>query len=260
MVPGIRIRALALALSCPLAAGPAEARLTQAQLSGVAAAPPPDARVPGELRFEDAVSGRVLPLTEALGARPVLLLPVDYTCANTCDPMLALSGAALAATGLRLGSEAGLVLVGIDPRDRAEDARRMLAQAAPAEAATALVGDAASVAALLRALGYGIVYDAGTDGFAHPAAALLLAPDGRVARVLSPLALNGRDLRLALVEAGQGRVGTLADRLALLCYGYDAVKGVYTPLIRRILSVAAALTILAIALGVLVLALRERRA
>ncbi len=54
-----------------------------------------------------------------------------------------------------------------------------------------------------RALGYAYAYDRDTDTYAHPAGALVLAGDGRVARVLSPLAMTGRDLRLALVEAAR---------------------------------------------------------
>jgi protein SCO1 len=79
------------------------------------------------------------------------------------------------------------------------------------------------------------------------------------ARVLSPLALTGRDLRLALTEAGEGRVGGLTDRLALLCYGFDAARGLYTPLIQRILTVAGLVTILAIGLLILGLSRLTRR-
>lgn len=244
-------------------AGPAAARLNRTELARVAAAPAPDARVPLDLVFGDAGRGGTTTLGAALGGRATLMLPVDYTCGNVCDPMLAMSGTALAATGLVAGRDYGLVLVGIDPRDDAAAARRMLEAdlGTPARAAkaTALVGDEAAVARLTRTLGYGFVYDEGTDGFAHPAAAMLLTGDGRVVRVLSPLALNGRDLRLALVEAGEGGTGGLTDRLALLCYGYDAATGIYTPLIRRILSAAAAATILAMALGLLILSRRPRR-
>ncbi|WP_245930633.1 SCO family protein [Methylobacterium radiodurans] len=235
-------------------------------MARVALAPPPDARAPLDLVFTDAGEGRSLTLAEAAGGRPVLLLPVDYTCGNVCDPMLSLSAAALVATGLAEGREYGFVLVGLDPRDDAAAARRMLSEAlgdAPSPARPrALVGSAEAVAALTRALGYGFVPDLGTDSIAHPAAAILLTPEGRVAHTLSPLALNGRDLRLALVEAGEGRTGTLSDRLALLCYGFDAAKGVYTPLVRRILAVAGAATVLGIALLVILLARagRARRA
>ena len=239
------------------------ARLAQNDLARVGVTPAADARVPLGLAFTDAESGPTT-LGTALGERAVLLLPLDYTCANVCDPMLAMTGAALAATGLAPGRDVSFVLVGLDPRDDVAAARRMLhddgggrskagVSEASVSAARALVGAAPAVAALTAALGYRFVVDRDTDSIAHPAAAILLTPEGRVARILSPLALNGRDLRLALIEAGEGRGSTLADRLTLLCYGYDAVRGIYTPLIERILSLAAAATVLAIALGVFLL-------
>jgi len=248
--------------------GPALARLAQNDLARVGVTPAPEARVPLGLAFTDAERGPTT-LGAALGERAALLLPVDYTCANVCDPMLAMTGAALAASGLRPGRDVSFVLVGLDPRDDVAAARRMLddegsgvsreggseggvSEGSPS-AARALVGAAPAIADLTAALGYRFVVDRDTDSIAHPAAAILLTPEGRVARILSPLALNGRDLRLALIEAGEGRGSTLADRLTLLCYGYDAVRGVYTPLIERILSVAAVATILAIGLGVLLL-------
>ncbi|SDA09458.1 protein SCO1/2 [Methylobacterium sp. UNC378MF] len=240
-----------LALGLILGPEPATARLVQAELARVALAPPPGARVPLDLAVTDARTGQPTTLGQALGGRAALLLPVDYTCGNVCDPMVSMSAEALGATGLP-AEDYALVLVGIDPRDDPAAARRMLAETLGDRDASlrprALVASDTALARLRGALGYTAVYDAGTDSFAHPAAAVLLAADGRVAQVLSPLALTGRDLRLALTEAGEGRVGNLADRLTLLCYGYDAARGVYTPLIQRILTVAGIVTILAIAL------------
>jgi protein SCO1 len=241
-------------LGLSLAARPACARLAQDDLARVAVAPPPDARAPLDLAATDARTGQATTLGRALGSKPALLLPVDYTCGNVCDPMVSMSADALAATGLAR-TEYALVLVGIDPRDDAAAARRMikdtLGDRAAAISPTLLVVTEPALLRLTGALGYTAIYDAGTDSFAHPAAALLLAGDGRVARVLSPLALTGRDLRLALTEAGEGRVGSLTDRLALLCYGFDAARGIYTPLIQRILTVAGIVTILAIGLLIL---------
>ncbi|MGH1569915.1 electron transporter [Methylobacterium sp. P31] len=201
---------LLVLLGAVLAAGPAGARLAQVDLARVAVAPPPGARAPLDLGATDALIGQATTLGQALGGRAALLLPVDYTCGNVCDPMVSLSADALAATGLAPDDYA-LVLVGIDPRDDAAAARRMLKETLGDRAAIvrprALIVSDAALARLTGALGYTMVYDAGTDSFAHPAAALLLAGDGRVARVLSPLALNGRDLRLALTEAGEGRIG-----------------------------------------------------
>ena len=246
-----RIRGALVALGLCLGMAPASARLVQSDLARVAVAPPPGARAPLDLAVTDARTGKATTLGDALAGRPALLLPVDYTCGNVCDPMVSMSADALAATGLA-PDEYALVLVGIDPRDDAAAARRMLSETLGDRATSVrpvpLIVSDANLATLTGAFGYASVYDAGTDSFAHPAAALLLAGDGRVARVLSPLALTGRDLRLALTEASEGRIGGLGARLTLLCYGYDAARGVYTPLVQRILTAAGVVTILAIGL------------
>lgn len=253
-------RRLALAAILSFApAGLAEARLGRAELDQVALAPKPGAQAPLDLPVTDAATGRATRLGAVLDGRPALLLPVDYTCANVCDPMVGLSGDALAKTGLAPGDRR-LILFGIDPKDDAATARARIAAiwGDRPEWPVTLVADAAGIARLTGDLGYRYAYDQAGDSFAHPAAALLLTGDGRLARVLSPLALDGKDLRLALTEAGEGQVGSLSDRLALLCYGYDAARGVYTPLIGRILTVAGVGTILAIG-GLILILIRVRR-
>jgi protein SCO1/2 len=221
--------AVVLTLAVLFVSGPACARLNPSELARVAVAPPEGAQAPLDLKVTDALTGQATTLGQALAGRPALLLPVDYTCGNVCDPMVSMSADALAATGLA-PDDSALVLVGIDPRDDAAAARRMLKDTLGERVTSvrpkALIVSDAALARLTGTLGYTAVYDPGTDSFAHPAAALLLAGDGRVARVLTPLALTGRDLRFALTEAGEGRIGGLADRLALLCYGYDAARGV----------------------------------
>jgi protein SCO1/2 len=64
----------------------------------------------------------------------------------------------------------------------------------------------------------------------------LLTPGGRIARYLFGVQFAPRTLRLGLVEASQGRVGNVVDRLLLLCSHYDAGSGRYTPLIQRLLA------------------------
>lgn len=244
------MRAFAAALVISLAlAGSAHAGLTERDLAGAVLAPPPGARVPLTLPVQDA-AGRSLAFGAALGGRPALLIPVDYTCRTICGPALAIAADALAETGLRPGADYTLITVGLDPKDSPADARALVEARIPDPAlagATVILTGGAGAGALLEAVGYRAAYDAETDQFAHPAGALALTPDGRVARALSSLALNPRDLRLALVEAGEGRIGTLADHVTLLCSGFDPVHGVYTPLIRRLLTIAGALTVAALA-------------
>ncbi|WP_298954213.1 electron transporter [uncultured Methylobacterium sp.] len=256
------IRCLLAAVAC-LGALPALA-LTRNDLAEVGLAPGPGARAPVEARFIEARDERRVTFAESLAGRPALLLPVDYACRNVCDPMLSVGAAALVASGLAPGAEFRLVTLGLAPGDESATARTMVAEQVGAtgllEATAILTGGGEAVAAVTGAIGYRFRHDPETGSYAHPAGGVVLTPDGRVARVISPLAMTARDLRLALVEAGEGRVGSLADRLVLLCYGFDPKQGVYTPLIRRILAAAGAATVAGIAVLVLVLHRRSRAA
>jgi protein SCO1/2 len=239
----------------------ARAGLTGKELAGLSLSPPPNAAAPLALGFRD-VSGAEITLGGALGGRPAILLLVDYTCRTICGPALAIASGALSQSGLDPAKDFRLVVVGFDAKDSAEDARamsRQIADAAVESATTLLRGDARNTRRLTEALGYHYEYDDAADQFAHPAGALVLASDGRISRVLSSLALNPQDLRLALVEAGEGRVGTLGDRLTLLCYGFDAMHGVYTPAITWLLQLFAALTVIGL-LGSILLLKRNRGA
>jgi protein SCO1/2 len=237
----------------------AQAALTRSELDGVSLSPPAGAAAPPTLKFRD-IDDRRLTLREAIGGRPSLLLFVDYTCRTICGPALAIASGALAQTGLD-PAKYRLVVIGLDPKDSAEDARlmaRQIGDPAVERVTTLLRGDAANVHQLTDALGYRYRYDAAADQFAHPAGALVMTADGRVSRILSSLALNPRDLRLALVEAGARRIGTFRDRLTLLCYGFDAAHGVYTPAIARMLKLFAALTVIGV-LGSIAVFERRRR-
>ena len=238
----------------------ANASLSPAELAKIALAPPKNAAVPPDLVFYD-LTGHAVTFAQALDHIPSLLILVDFTCRTICRPALAIASGALGETGLRAGSDFRLIVVGLDPKDTVTDARAMLDQIGNKEverATTVLRGDGAAIRALTKAVGYNYVYDAEVDQFAHPAGTLVLTAGGRVSRSLSSLALNPGDLHLALLEAGQGHTGSLTDRIALLCYGFDAAHGVYTLLIWRILEIGAILTVLALAGFILFLERRYR--
>src|SRR5262249_6335694 len=155
----------------------------------------------------------------------------DYTCHTLCGPILDFAAAGLDHSGLQPGADYRLVVIGLDPKDGRDAARTMRHDhlgGALAQSAVFLIGSDATVHAATDALGYRSAYDAEHDQFAHPAAAYVLDAQGRVTRVLSGLGLSGTDMRLALVAAGNGHTGTLGDRIRLLCYGYDSVRGIYT--------------------------------
>jgi protein SCO1/2 len=200
-------------------------------------------------------------LGEALGGKPTLLAFADYTCRSLCGPILAIAAAGLAKTGLTAGTDFRVLVIGLDPKDSAADARAMrreqIGSGPVAAASTFLLAEDGAVRQITDALGYRYAYDPDLDQYAHPAVIYVLAGDGRVTRTLTALGLAPADLRLALVEAGHGRVGTFADHLRLLCYGFDAATGVYTLAVRKWLTVASLVTILIVAGGIAFMLIRR---
>jgi protein SCO1 len=254
------MKALLAGIILCMSAQAADASLNPAELARVTLAPSQNATVPLDLTFHD-LNDRSVTFVRVLNHVPSLLLFVDFTCHTICRPALAIASGALNETGLRAGSDFRLIVVGLDPKDTVADARAMLDQIGNREvesATTVLRGDQAAIRALTAAVGYNYIYDAEVDQFAHPAGTLVLTGDGLVSRSLSSLALNPGDLHLALLEAGKGHTGSLADRIALLCYGFDAAHGVYTLMLWRILEIGAVLTVLALAGFILILERRYR--
>src|SRR5262249_53685818 len=95
--------------------------------------------------------------------------------------------------------------------------------------------------------------------FAHPTGIIVVTPDGRLARYLFGIDYGPRDLRLALVEASAGRVGTAVDSLLLYCYHYDPMTGRYGLLVIRALRMAAVGTVLSLTAFIVLLIRRDRR-
>ena len=93
-----------------------------------------------------------------------------------------------------------------------------------------------------------------------PARRMCCAPMAGSSRVLTGLGLSGGDMRLALVEAGEGRVGTFGDQVRLLCSGFDPAHGTYNVVVSRVLAATGLATMLALGglIGLLVLAGRRR--
>ena len=218
--------------------------------------------VPGELRLVDH-HGEQRSLRQLIDGRATLLVPAYYSCPQLCGLNLkALSGCAEELEGIDLDTEVTLLAVSFDPADTASVA---------AERRRGLVGDdggpdwdfavvdEADRDAFLRAIGWRVVRDPETGEYAHPAGAVVLTPDGRVARYLHGLEPRPRDLQMALIEAGEGSVGSTVDQLVMLCYRYDPAQRRYGLFVGGFLRVGALVVMLGAALGVVLLVRRVRR-
>lgn len=189
-----------------------------------------DARLPLDVVLRDE-AGRTVRIGDYFGKVPVALTLGYFHCPNLCSTLLdgmveGLAGAGLPASGYRL------LAVSIDPREDAAAARqkekaysRLLAGKVDAHF---LTGEAVATARLAASLGFPYAWDAAAGQYAHPAGFVVATPDGRVARYFLGVRFAPLDIRLALVEASAGRVGTLSDRLLLRCSHYDPQSGRYS--------------------------------
>lgn len=253
---------LALPLICATAVA-AEAALSSKDLSGVAASPKAGARLPLSVILKDGETSAAL--GRWLEGKASVWVVADFTCRSLCSPILRTMTDVLGKTGLAPGKDFNVRVLGLDPNDSAADAATMKSAqvgiSGPiAEHTRMLRGTAADIARITSVFGFNFVYDPALDQYAHPAAIFTVTADGRVSHALSGLALDPADLRLALVEAGGGRIGSVADQVRLLCYGFDPSHGFYNLAIGRALSLGGGLTVALLAGFLGLLFRRERQA
>ena len=114
-----------------------------------------------------------------------------------------------------------------------------------------LTGSDESIAALTRAVGFRYVWDQATRQFAHPAGVVVLTPEAKISHYLFGVEYAPKDLRLALVAAASGRIGSAADQLLLYCYRYDPQTGRFSASILNIVRLLAVLTVAGLGLFIL---------
>jgi protein SCO1/2 len=227
--------------------------------------PPLGARLPLDLMFVDAF-GSTARLGDSLGKRPVILHLVYYQCPMLCklssDGLLS----ALATLSLKQGEDFSIITVSFDPREGPElsaRAREMAIERAGREAVDKgwhfFTGDDRTIDALCKAVGFRYLFDEKTGQFAHASGVFVLTPDGTLSRYLSGVQFSPRDLRLALVEASAGKVGSAADQAMLMCYMYDPITGKYGLAIMSTVRAAGVATVGALGVGIFVMLRRERR-
>ena len=192
-----------------------------------------DSQVPLNLTFIDE-AGRPVPLSSFFHGRPVLLALVYYRCPMLCTEILNGVVSTLRAVTLTPGKDFEVVSVSFDPKDTPEIAAakkttylRRYGHSGAANGFHFLTGDPANIKALTDAVGFHYKYDAKTDQFAHASGIMILTPDGKLSKYFYGVDYAPRDVRLGLVEASQGKIGTVVDEALLFCYHYDAATGKY---------------------------------
>ena len=224
-------------------------------------------QVAAEARFVDE-SGQPVTIGDYLGQdKPVLLTLVYHNCPMLCNLLLDnLVQETLKPMAFTPGEEFDIVTVSFAPDEGPDLAARqkaryvdLLGKEEAADGWHFLTGEEDQIQKLAASVGFQFRWDEETQQYAHPATLIFLAEDGTITRYLFGLTNNPSDARKALVEAGEGKVGTLLDQAVLYCFQFDPSTGGYVASAIRIMPVGGGLTLLVLGLGLYLFWRREHR-
>lgn len=270
----------ALALGGAAWAGDEEPDLRPKPVRGLELTNKLGASVPRDLVFTDS-TGRQVTLGsyfprraggESGPGRPVVMTLIYYKCPVMCPTLMEKLTDALNRMDFTVGAEYDVLVVSFDGRDSAQDAARekagqLMYYARPTDDSIRagwnyLVSQPENVRVLADAVGFPYRYLPSAGEYAHGPVVMVLTPEGRVSRYFTgfedPTKLP-KDLRLALVEASGGRIGTTFDKLFLWCYHWNPEDGTYSLQAMRAMQIGGIVSMLAVGSTVGTLLVQERR-
>jgi protein SCO1 len=224
-----------------------------------------DNQVPLDLAFRDE-SGATVHLGDYFDGQPVILVLAYYRCPMLCTQVLNGLVDSLRGMDFEIGKQFRVVTVSFDPREGPDIAARkkenyasVYGRAGAESGWHFLTGGEDSIAKLTKAVGFRYAFDSALNQFAHASGIMVLTPQGRLSHYFLGINFPSRDIRLSLVEASHGQIGSPVDRLLLLCYHYDPVTGKYSAATMTFVRLAGIVTILLISVPIARAWLRERR-
>ena len=236
-------------------------------LQNVTFRPELNAQMPLDVPFTDE-NGKSVQLAEYFHQhKPVLVAFVYYGCPMLCTQLEQGVVGSLRMLSFNPGRDYDVVFVSFDDRDtpamaiaKKNTAMDHFRRKETAAGWHFLSGSKESIAAVTSAANFHFNYDIKNNLFAHASGIMLLTPDGRISRYFYGVEFPGRDLRLGLVDASQGKIGTPVDKMLLFCFQYDPSTARYSATILGVMRLLALGTVAALVIMVLIYRRRDKRA
>lgn len=197
--------------------------------------------------------------------KPILLNPLYYECPMLCG--LVLDGTINVIEDLQWkpGKDFIVISISIDPEEDAELAAKSKQNYLSQMDSTTrngwyfLTGNKSQIDKVVEAVGFRYKEIEGTGEYAHSAAIMLLSPDGKITRYLYGVSYDEFNVRSALYEAADGKIGNTIDKVVMYCYQYDPDSGSYVPVALNIMKLGGLATLIILGIFLGSLWLREKR-
>src|SRR5262249_36191652 len=210
------------------------------------------AQIDLSLPFRDE-AGNFVTLSEYFHGKPVVLVPIYLTCSSLCPMTLNSLMQAIRVVNLKAGTDYEVVAFSFDPRESpvtASAAKNRYAReynrVGTADGFHFLTGEEKSIRSLAESIGFHYKWDDTSGQWAHATGIMVVTPQGKLSQYFYGLEYSARDVRLSMVEASQGKIGTIVDRVLLYCYRYDPATGKYGLVVIRSVRIVGAATALAL--------------
>ncbi len=218
-------------------------------------------KLPLELEFTEIERGKIK-LGDIFQDGVSLVVPVYYSCPMLCNLVLDNLVKTLGEIGESV--KYNFVVFSFDKDDTLSEAKNAYKRVGSKFFGDKsrwyfLIGDEDSIDSLVDSIGFKYVVDEETGQIYHAALVLVVSEGGIINRYLTNIDIPSRQLRLAMVEASEGKLGNIVDKLLLYCYQYDPTRGRYTLLVYRVLKLSAFFTVLLMATVIGGLLWREKK-
>jgi len=208
-------------------------------------------KIPLSLNFTGP-KGEEIPLGALFKeGKPVLLTMAYYECPMLCTFVLNGLSKGIADLDFLPGEDFQMITISIDPGEtwqlaagKKANQTAAVGKSFPEDGWEFLVGPKESSERLANALGFKYYYDEERDEYAHPAVSFVLTEDGMITRYLYGIEYRAQDLRLALLEASEGRIGNTFDKILLYCYHYDPEAGGYVIFAGNVMRIGGVITMI----------------
>jgi protein SCO1 len=181
--------------------------------------------------------------------RPTILQFVYFRCPSLCTVTLTSMVDLIRDMKLEIGDDYDVISVSINPQETANLARLKkeaylgeLGVPGAAKGWTFLTGSRQQIDGLAKAAGFGFRFDTETREYAHGAAIFALTPEGVISRTIPGSFWRPNTVRLSLIEATDGGIGSPLDHIVLYCYQFNPGTGTYTAQVMNIVRLVSLIT------------------